>query len=355
MAKKSQVLAIGCGGCGNKLLDTFLSLDRSRKYTGIFFNTNLDEMKGLKNYDKDRKSFYVPNAEGTGKDRNKAEQYIKDEAPKFAEMIQKFTNQTHIIMFTSANGGTGSKATTMLPRLIKKLCPDKTITVVATFPKLDESDTDFNNTLDFWEELKECRKRKEVDNVMIIDNNKKEDEEEVNLLAMKELDYSFTTAEGNLDSTDADRFHSARGYSVVLKLEEGGDSLKDAIDRAIKRSMFFIPSNLECDVMVGNVNIEDYSIAQIKSDIMAYDFNKFHKKSEGDSLLLLGGCEMPTEAIELVEESLEELDRRKSKRRRQEDVTIRRRNRSTETKKEEIPEISDKDLDDMLSDDSFWD
>lgn len=355
MSKKSQVLAIGCGGCGNRMLNTFLSLDR--RYTGIFFNTNLAEMETLEHFDRDRRSFYIPNADGTGKDRSLAEKYIKDDAPKFAEMIKKFTNQDHIIMFTSANGGTGSKATTMLPKLIKKLCPNKIITVIATFPKIDESDIDFNNALDFWEDIKKCRKAKDIDNVMFIDNNKREDEEEINLIAMKELDNSFTVMEGNLDSSDSNRYHAARGYSVMLNLREGEVSLKRAIDNAIKRSVFFIPSELESDVVVGNINTEDFSIPEIKSEIMAYDFSKFSKKTEGNSLLLLGGCIMPTEAIELVSESLEELDKRRSKRKVEEDIVIKRKKREVEEVKEEVgvSRISSKDLEDIFADDSFWD
>lgn len=101
--KKSSVLAIGCGGAGNRLLNEFLELDR--RYTGIFMNTNMAEMEDLKHFDRERRCFYIPNADGTGKDRKLAEQYIKDEAAKFVEMIKKFTNQNHIIFLTSANGG----------------------------------------------------------------------------------------------------------------------------------------------------------------------------------------------------------------------------------------------------------
>ncbi|WP_133014933.1 hypothetical protein [Clostridium cuniculi] len=352
--KKSSVLAIGCGGAGNRLLNEFLELDR--RYTGIFMNTNMAEMEDLKHFDRERRCFYIPNADGTGKDRKLAEQYIKDEAAKFVEMIKKFTNQNHIIFLTSANGGTGSKASVMLPRLIKAACPDKTISLIATYPNIDESDMDFENSLDFWEEVKTCRKRKFIDNVRFIDNNKPYTEDEINKLAMKELDDSFNIMEGKLDSSDVTRYHVSNGYNVVLRLDSDVSSIKRAIDMALSKSVYYIPENLECDVLIGNINSESHSLADIREKIECYDFSKFNTKTEGDSLLLIGGCIMPTEAIELVQESLEDLKNRRNRRQREEEVVITRNKKETVKKeKETSSRVTAEDLDAMYEDDSFWD
>lgn len=352
--KKSSILAIGCGGAGNRLLNEFLSLDR--RYTGIFMNTNMAEMENLEHFDRERRCFYIPNADGTGKNRDLAEQYIKDEAAKFIEMIKKFTNQDHIIFLTSANGGTGSKASVLLPRLIKKACPNKTISLIATFPSIDESDIDFENSLDFWEEVKECRKRKFIDNVQFIDNNKPYDEDEINRLAMKMLDDSFNIMEGKLDSSDVTRYHVCKGYNVALKLDEEFDSVKRAVSQAISKSVYFIPDNLECDVLIGNVNKEAHSLSDIKDRIECFDFSKFNTKTEGDTLLLIAGCVMPTDAVELVQESLNEIKNRRSKRQIEEEVIITR----TKKKKDKVEETSSsrvtaEDLEDIYNDDSFWD
>lgn len=353
--KKSSVLAIGCGGAGNRLLNEFLGLDR--RYTGIFMNTNMAEMEDLEYFDRERRCFYIPNADGTGKDRNLAEQYIKDEAAKFVEMIKKFTNQNHIIFFTSGNGGTGSKASIMLPRLIKKSCPDKTISLISTCPNIDESDIDFENFLDFYEEATACKKRGFIDNLRFIDNNKSYTEDEINKLAMKELDDSFNIMEGKLDSSDVTRFHVCKGYNVVLKLNSNEESIKRAIDKAISKSVYYIPENLECDVLIGNINKNSHSLNDIREKIQCFDFSKFNSKEEGDSLLLIGGCLMPTELIELVQESLDDLKNRKKRRQRDEDIVIRRKDKKEETeeKTESSSRVTAKDLEDMYNDDSFWD
>lgn len=356
--KKSSVLAIGCGGAGNRLLNEFLSLDK--RYTGIFMNTNLTEMESLEHFDRDRRCFYIPNADGTGKDRVLAENYIKEEAPKFAEMILKFTNQNHIIFLTSANGGTGSKASMMLPRIIKSKCPEKTISLIATFPNIDESDVDFNNAIDFWQEAMICKKRGFIDNFQFIDNNKPYEEEEINRLAMEQLDACFDIMEGKLDTSDVNRYHTSKGYKVALNLDPNCESAKEAIDKAINESVYFIPENLECDILIGNINTENYGVSNIKKHIECYDFSKFHTKNTGGSMILLNGCIMPTEAVELVQESLKEISNRRKRRSTENEVIIRKKQVEVEpkiTKQAEVvaSRVSAKDLDDMFNDDSFWD
>lgn len=362
--RKSDVLGIGCGGCGNKLLNTFLDLDP--RYTGIFMNTNLSEMEDLKHFDRKRRCFYVPNADGTGKDRNLAEEYIKDEAPKFAEMIKKFT-QTNVVFFTSGNGGTGSKAVIMLSRLVKRLCPDKTISVVATFPSIKESDIDFDNAIDFWNELNTYKynmttQKGFIDNIQLIDNNKSVDENEINIKAMKELDDSFSIAEGKLDNTDVERYHTSKGYKVILELDDANIDIKSAIDKAIANSMYFIPGNLDCDVMVGDININNFKLPEIQDEIEIFGFKKFNEGSEGKSVLLLGGCIMPTDAIELVQEASKELRRKKRQRNIQEDYIVKKHSNKEEhddldVKQHKIntsSKVTSEDLKAMFEDDDFW-
>lgn len=359
--RKSDVLGIGCGGCGNKLLNTLLDLDP--RYTGIFMNTNLSEMEDLKHFDRQRRCFYVPNADGTGKDRSIAEQYIKDEAPKFVEMIKKFT-QNNIIFFTSANGGTGSKAVIMLSKLVKKVCPDKTISVVATFPNIRESDIDFENATDFWDELMKFKYNAEtkkgfIDNIQLIDNNKLGSEDEINIRAMKELDASFDISEGKLDNTDVKRYHTSKGYKVILRLDESCQDVKSALDKAISSSVYYIPSNLDCDVAVGDINTHNYKLPDIQEEIEIYGFKKFKEKQDGNTLLLLGGCIMPTDAIDLVQEALKELKRRKRQRNVQEDYIVRRQSNNIVADEIEYVKQNSKvtanDLKAMFEDDDFWD
>lgn len=351
---KSKILVIGCGGCGNNLLDTLMSLDR--RYTGIFMNTNLSEMENLKHFDKERRCFHVPNADGTGKDRNLAEKYIKEEASKFANDITKFIGQSMIILMGSADGGTGSKAMIMLSKLIKKFCPDKSINILATFPNIGESDIAFENTIDFWNELIEIKNKKIIDSVLFIDNNKSTNEEEINIKAMKELDRSFDIISGKIDSSDSTRVHTSKGYKVILSLDERINKTEDAIDKAIAESMFYMPDNFECNDIIANINGDVFDLNVIKNKFDYYDFNKFNT-SGNTNVIVLGGCDMPNEAIELVKEALKEIRNRKRNRIKKEDLIV--KNTKTEEVKNDTQispsKISSKMLDELFNNDSFWD
>jgi cell division GTPase FtsZ len=48
--EKTNVIGIGCGGCGNHLVSTFLDMDK--RYTGIFMNTNMSEMENLRHFNR---------------------------------------------------------------------------------------------------------------------------------------------------------------------------------------------------------------------------------------------------------------------------------------------------------------
>lgn len=357
MSNKTEILALGCGGCGNNQLDTLLQLDR--RYTGVFFNTNMREMEYLETFDKIRRCFYIPNADGTGKNRKLTEGYLKVEAPKFAEMISKFTTQKYLPMLSSCNGGTGSKAVVMLPKLIKKISPDKIITAISTFPSLNETDIDFENTIDFWDELIDAQEKGFVDNLMFIDNNKYSSEQEINEIAMNTFDEIFRVVNGKVDSSDLARFFEEKGYSVVLKLDNKIRNTADAIDKAIDESVFFIPDSLECEVLVATVNINDFSIEEIRERIPAYSFSKINETTEGDTIILLGGCDIPTEPIELVQEALTELrEKAKNKRENSKNLKVRANRPSTRRETKETtqkPSFTSKDLQKLFDDDSFWD
>lgn len=356
MSNKSEVLTLGCGGCGNNQLDTLLQLDK--RYTGIFFNTNMREMEGLETFDRNRRCFYIPNADGTGKDRKLTEGYLKIEAPKFAEMISKFTIQKYISMLSSGNGGTGSKAVIMLPRLVKRIAPEKVIGLIATFPSINETDIDFKNAMDFWNEMIEQHEKGFIDNLMFIDNNKLNSEKEINQVALQSYDSIFEVVGGKIDSSDLSRVFKEKGYNVILKLDNKIRNTSDAIDKAIDDSIFFIPENLECEVLVATVNTKYFSVEEIKEKIPAYSFSKINETTEGETIIVLGGCDIPTEPIELVQEALDEL-RTKAKTKREKRKVLKVATKSSsDIINEEVAtstSLSSKDLNDMFNDDSFWD
>ncbi|GCD12586.1 hypothetical protein [Clostridium tagluense] len=352
--KKEDILVIGAGGCGNRQLNELMKLDA--RYGGLFLNSNLSEMDELEYFDKDRRCFYISNADGCGKDMEKMKQFAKEEAPKFYVMIKKFT-QPYFLFLASANGGTGSMATLMYAKLIKSKCSEKSINLAITFPALTETSTDFENAIQFWNEVSALKKNNIIDSIQYIDNNKGS-EKEVNIKAMKQLDESFNMVNGKLDTSDSLKVHSTVGYKVFLKLDENIENREEAIDTAIKNSMFYMPSNFECDKMIGDINTNDFSIKFIKEEFECYDFSKFNENTDNETKILLGGCEMPKETIDLVCEALKELKNKKRKRVVEEDIIIKRNKPTNASKKDEVPtksRITSSDLNELFADDSFWD
>ena len=130
--KKQELLVIGCGGAGNRMVNETRNIDQ--RYLDFYVNTNLSEMENLKNYD-ERKVFYIPNADGAGKNKAKAEKDIIQETAKFADIIVKFKEVKHVVFKTGASGGTGGTAAIMLARVVKKVLNVK-VSIEVAFPEL---------------------------------------------------------------------------------------------------------------------------------------------------------------------------------------------------------------------------
>lgn len=351
-----DILVIGAGGCGTAQLSEFMDLDI--RVGGLFSNTNLDEMVDLKHFDMDRRCFYIASASGCGKDKELAAKYFKEEASKFAEQIIKFP-QKYIIIMSSLDGGSGSTFLTLMPKIIKRYCPNKSINIVGTFNDMSQAEISYENTIDTWNNLLELKAKGIVDSFQFIDNNKGT-ELDVNKHAMRELMDSFgDELVGNkLDGSDIERVHTCQGYKVMLRLDENIKDVSQAIDKAIKDSYYFMPENYECDIMVGNINTNSHNLNEIKGKFDAFDFVKFNEKTNGDSIVLLGGCEIPKEPIQLTKECLKEVRKRKRERVIKEDlfVKINKDKDDEEVKPSQTKsKLSSKDLKSMFNDDSFWD
>lgn len=307
---KEQMLIIGAGGCGNRQLNKIMELDV--RYSGIFLNSNLSEMETLENFSRDRRCFYIPNADGCGKDMNKMEIYAQEEAPKFVMMAQKFP-MDYVTFLTGSDGGTGAMATIVYAELLKSVCPEKSINVVATFPSLTETDeVNFKNAIRFWNEMLRLKKSGVIDSIQYIDNNKGT-EDEINERAMKELNESFEVVNGKLDASDSKKVHATNGYKIFVKLDKDTPDLDQAKSKAINNSVFFMPTNFDCDKIIGDINITKHSFKDIRQEYEGYDFSKFNQNNDGETKLLLSGCRMPKEVIDLMTEALDEIQTKKKK------------------------------------------
>lgn len=316
---RSDMLLIGSGGCGNNQLNEILN--RSKRYNGLFFNTNMREMEILNNFDKDRMCFYIPSADGTGKDRDLTDRYITEERAKFAETISGFRNVDYVTILSSTNGGTGSKAATKFPRMTRQVMAVKGVNLISTFPSLDESYIDFNNTLDYWDELIDAMDEGFIDNVSFIDNNKCK-ESEINEKLASGLEDLFNMAKkGNLDNSDLAHYFEAKGYNLSFKLNSEIHNIKDAIVKAMDDSIFYpldldeFDKKIHCEACLAVINTNNHNIEELKKTVLS-PFKKIKEVSEGDSFIALGGCDLPVYPRDIIRDALRDLKLQKSRKRR---------------------------------------
>lgn len=306
---RQNCLIIGCGGCGGNQLDELLNIDN--RYASLFINTNLSEMSMLDNYT-ERNSFYIPNADGTGKNRNIAKKYFIEEQANIIDLLRKFANQPFVFLLASADGGTGSSAIIALSKIINAFLPEKKINVISTMPSLNAGKIAFENTLDFWNELIDIKTKDIIKSVQLIDNNKPFSESEINKKAMEIFDRSFDIAHGNIDTSDLERSHNCSGYKMILELNNKYNNLVDAIIDAGNESVFYLPkmssndsSIYQCRQMLGSIN-EKYNEKELNKAVETFDISKINVTDE-ESIIMLSGCKIPKEPIELISEALNEI------------------------------------------------
>ena len=346
----NKLLIIGMGGAGNRQLDTLLSINR--RYTGLFFNTNLKEMKELEHYEENRMSYYVSNADGCGQDRILCKKYLQSEAPKIMDTLSKFEDKEAFILLASASGGTGSRAITYLSPIIKKIFPSKSINIVVTLPSKNSSIPELNNAVDTWNEIVELKRDNIIDSIMFIDNNKLADENVINKKAMQELNSCLTFQGSIIDSTDSKRVNTSKGYKVILNLSDDIDNLEDNIEIAIQKSMFYIPSELESNYLIASVN-SNISLNDVTSLFKGYDFKKIEAHNKNNKIVL-GGCEMPRKAIRDIREAKEELMILKRSKVIEDFDDLKIRTHKDISKNIESEKITNEDLDELFENDDFW-
>lgn len=356
---KSRILLVGTGRCGNHIVNDMLELDG--RYTGLFVNTTEVDLSDLP-HAKQRNTFIIPNASGTGKNRSLAKQYVQEEQEKIADRVLRYMQQDVVICIASADGGSGSGITPLLMKVTKAMTEDKTINLVAVLPRYNEGKRALENTIDFWNEAIKLYKQGIINSIMLVDNNKRETDLEVNEKLIEELD-ACLGAEGLTDETDSWVVNNDRGYKIVLNLEEGYDDIDEAINACIHESVFVYPDEgfKKCNSILGVLNPDAYDIEKAKEQYSSKEFKKFGESEEYNTLIL-GGCKIPKEAINVYSGLLEDIKKEEeSEIEDTEDLlvntTVMKKEKSNDVKDTSVkrkPSIRGKKLKDKLKDKSIW-
>ena len=230
--------------------------------------------------------------------------------------------QDVITVFTSADGGTGSGVTPMLIRLLKltylKKKLDRKINLVAIMPDYENDDrVAFENSIAFWNEIMQI-KDECIDDIKFVDNSKGKSFAEINKKVVELLNNSYSmngeSDEGDIDDRDAKIFNTEKGFGLVLSLSDEYRDAKTAIDRAIKDSIFALPNSYECNYLGVSVKKDSYSLKEIRNCFDNVYKTTYKTNNPKHNTIVLGGCEVPSEIIEMIKVRLDDLNNKVVKR-----------------------------------------
>lgn len=368
---KRQILLIGCGKAGNRLVNELMLKDSM--LTGLFVNTSYDDMAKLKMC-KEENTFLFTSADGSGRNRSIAQQYVKDQIKSLINTITSYPLHSNIYIATSTDGGTGSGITPMICQLLrnafksKKL--DRKINLIAVMPNIKIDDKlAFENALGFWNDIVMKRKDKEgneftikdecLDNIKLIDNTKGKNYEEINKKVVRDIINSFnmngTHDEGDIDDRDSKTFNTEKGFGLILTLPTGYKDTKEAVDFAIKDSVFALPDNYNCNYIGLSLNEEDYILEDVRNCFdtvykTTYKTYNTHKHNT----IVLSGCMSPNEVITSIKQKLDELNTKQNNQSNTDsDLTVSLKTTINKphikSVEEDKPTFTESDLDDIIS------
>jgi len=306
-----NVLNIGTGGTGNKLLDTFMDLlDNSENvlqsvYDGVFVNSNINEMKRLKHYNSTINGLAI-NGGGTGRNQDVAQESISKDRSKFINFLANKTDNYDVAsIYLASGGGFGGGSLTTLTNVLRHLNSKLAINLVVAMPALSEGKTTIGNALKLHSKITKLRVQGVVNSYQYIDNDKMQNEDEFNKLCMKLILDSYELQEGAVDINDTKMINSANKYKVILPLADKFKSLVDAVDYSMDNSPFVMPNNLDCSYMGGIFEKGIYDKDEWKELFKAKMWGKTDYGSK--NLMVLGGVTSPDEYIQTLQEAYDNM------------------------------------------------
>lgn len=355
---KRKVLLIGCGKTGNKLINEMMLKDA--RYTGIFVNSSYNDMANLEKFDKDLNAFLFPGVNGSGKNPEKAEEFVKGNIESLIDIISGYPMHDVITIFTSADGGTGSGTTPMLCQLLKqtfmlKKLTGKKINLVAVFPSLKSNDKlSFENAIRFWNKIMKIKDTC-IDNIMIVDNTKGSNYKEINDKVVEALHNAYSMNgvhdDGEIDDGDARIFNTEKGFGLILNLEKGYKDATVAIDKAMDESIFALPNSLKCNYIGVSLCEDDYLIDDVLSNFPNIRRTPYKTYNQKHNTVVLSGCTAPHELIWNIKNAIDEMDKEDIIDVEEHDLIIEMntKNKQTHISNEKPPVFTENDIEDIAA------
>jgi hypothetical protein len=330
-----SLLQIGVGRTGNVLLNEMMNLDG--RYVGLFINSAKKDMYDLKNCQKEN-SFNIPQVDGTGRNRDKAKEYIMRWKESFFDLLYKYSEYDTLSFYFSFDGGTGSGCVPTLINLAKNMFKqnfnkDINIIAIGVLPKTTVSSNGLNNTKACWNDIIKLatnhidsegnekigedgsEMKPTINTLYLIDNNKRDTYEEINTEAVNCLNiaYNFDSYDvgGDIDTNDSNNINISNGYNLILPLSNKYNDVASAIVDSQERSIFSLPTGANyASRYLGILTSPDlYNADDILSITDRASEDTYVAISEEENVIFFGGLSIPKSAIENIST---ELDNRKN-------------------------------------------
>lgn len=344
--EKGKMLLVSLGQGAGNIVDGLLSINP--RYNGLFLNSSLFDIKPLKNADMTKNVYLYPGTDGSGRDRNKSKEMIKDNVNAIGTLLSKYSLTEVVVVFTTMAGGTGSGAIKTFIQIVKKVLPNAKVNVVAILPSLKEDELAFKNTIECWNDINSIMDL--ISDVKFVDNNKRNTYKEINNGVIESLDLAYNIigihADGSIDNRDSFKINTAEGSGLILKLYDDLKDAKTAVDLAIKNSVFVQPDVYDCDYLGINLKIGGYDPYEVSKLFEVYK-STYITYNNKNNIVILGGCETPTESINLIKMALEDKNKRKLSRNKKRSVIIDLATDGNENA-EEIDSLNNSELNDLL-------
>lgn len=346
----NEILFIGIGQAGNNIASEVVKFNK--RINGVCINTSQDDVRSIENI---KRTFIVPGAKGTGRNRNKAKMYVKDQIYGITDILKEYPQQKHLYISFSMGGGTGSGITPALLAVLAKMNPSLVVNIVPVLPCKDESKKAHENTLACWNELV---KLPNVGAIYLIDNNKRKTKSAINKeFAILFRDFLNSTSghkDGVMDGAELEILGTTKGLNAIYRLDNYIEEPKNLVSEEVVKSIFVV-GNAKCQYL--GLSIPEGFDAKALIDIYNVKEDYFIGYTDENPLLIVSGVPANASAVSSVKETLDTKNELLHKNEEEDDdeeiaLTV---DFEPSSKPEPKAPVEEKSIDDLMdNEDDFW-
>lgn len=340
---RSDILLVGLGGAGGKLVDKIM--DQDGRFQGYFINTSITDIEMLNNSDKDLKNYLCISAtNGVGRKRDLGKKIAEKNGYTILDMLTKFTQPVIYFVF-ALGGGSGSSIASVMLKALKDFKRDglfdKTVNLIGILPSLNSPEVILENTLDTWVEINakdeydNSEKIKVISSMNFICNDNfsdsfetvKEAEEYTNQVYTDLFDSLFDCidpTDNSFDNGNLGNILTDEGtlyfYDIPTDVSNIHIAMKSAEQKSVLAKMFKSTQNTELSddgtpkVICGHMGIslmDSYNINFFENNYAARK-EVYVGNNDSRNILMVSGCLPPMHYFKSIEMELDSRKRNKS-------------------------------------------